>query len=453
MLDTEPHFPSSSRANASGVERLIELTGPTENGLTGGDLPDLIAALRRGDTSPLAATDGHFTAVARDGDTVRLARTLGAPLRYFVAKAVSGPFLLVAERMDDIYGWCCQHGIAWQFEPAYTRMVPAHHVVTLRQIGCPDPNPTYRRFFEPACATGPADPEALGARYVETALAALRRWLTRRPAEAPVGVAFSGGIDSTTIWILARRAMRDLGRNPDAVRAFTLDLGNAPAARQAREVAQTLGLIDTWEVVTPSCHALDYHEAMRVIEDYQPLDVACAAAGLALLRAVRARHPHLDAMLDGDGGDENWKSYPLEDSSLTMRSVLRNPLLYHEGWGVDAIKHSLCYSGGLSRGSVRTVAPARETGFDAFSPFTMRSVIAASLAAPFSKLCPDAASLYALKGSVCAAGVRKVCEVTLPLYPKQRFQDGVGGVARPLPDRTVLRAAFNAMWGDRRADR
>ena len=40
-------------------------------------------------------------------------------------------------------------------------------------------------------------------------------------------------------------------------------------------------------------------------------------------------------------GDENLKAYPLEDSDLTLSSVLRNPLLYQEGWGIEAIKHSL----------------------------------------------------------------------------------------------------------------
>ena len=108
---------------------------------------------------------------------------------------------------------------------------------------------------------------------------------------------------------------------------------------------------------------VDLEEAIRVIEDYHPLDVECAAASLVLLRAVRTRYPMLRYLLDGDGGDENLKSYPLEDSDLTLSSILRNPLLYQEGWGVDAIKHSLVHSGGLSRGYVRTYAPAAATGF------------------------------------------------------------------------------------------
>ena len=44
-------------------------------------------------------------------------------------------------------------GLDNQFHPSYTRMVPAHHVTTLRLVGCPDPNPVHRRFFDPPRAT------------------------------------------------------------------------------------------------------------------------------------------------------------------------------------------------------------------------------------------------------------------------------------------------------------
>src|SRR5258708_15174462 len=111
-------------------------------------------------------------------------------------------------------------------------------------------------------------------------------------------------------------------------------------------------------------------------------------------------------MLDGDGGDENLKDYPLEDSDLTLSSILRNPLLYQEGWGIDAIKHSLTYSGGLSRAYVRTYAPARRLGFHAFSPYTTRAAIAAALAIPFESLLQDRVGrLYALKAEILRAGV------------------------------------------------
>ena len=80
----------------------------------------------------------------------------------------------------------------------------------------------------------------------------------------------------------------------------------------------------------------------------------CAAVNLALLGAIRERYPDWRHLADGDGGDENLKDYPIEENAeLTIRSVVSNRMLYQEGWGVDAIKHSLTYSGGLGRGCVR----------------------------------------------------------------------------------------------------
>ena len=135
-----------------GVDRLIDLVGPRTSALSGASEADVAsrrscAAVGRCDTASLGATDGHFAVTARDGKTVRLARTIGMPLRYFVAKMYHGPFLVVAERMDQIFAWCREQRIAWQFDPAYTRMVPAHFVVELDQVGCPDPSPRYHRFL------------------------------------------------------------------------------------------------------------------------------------------------------------------------------------------------------------------------------------------------------------------------------------------------------------------
>ena len=58
-----------------------------------------------------------------------------------------------------------------------------------------------------------------------------------------------------------------------------------------------------------------------------------------------ARLKAFSLAVDGDGGDENLKDYPIEENpELTIRSVLNNMLLYQEGWGVNSIKHSLTYS-------------------------------------------------------------------------------------------------------------
>src|SRR5262245_28706843 len=114
-----------------GVDRLVDLAGVRSTALTGLPHDALRPALALCDTASLAATDGDLAATGRAGRTVRLARTIGIPLRYFVAKMYHGPFLVVAERMEHIFDWCRGQRVAWQFVPEYTRMVPAHYVVEL----------------------------------------------------------------------------------------------------------------------------------------------------------------------------------------------------------------------------------------------------------------------------------------------------------------------------------
>ncbi|HXH25897.1 MAG TPA: asparagine synthase-related protein [Vicinamibacterales bacterium] len=445
-----------------GIDRLVNLNGVRTAGLVGRaggplaakEIPPVVAAA---DLAFLAATDGHFAAVAHgvglDGTampTVRLARTIGLPLRYFVAKLYHGPFLVVADRIDRLFAWCCRERIAWQFDPSYTRMVPAHYLVEIDQVGCPDPMPRYYRFFDPPVAVGSDDVNEAGAAYVGAAYVALRRWLAQVPDGEPVAVAFSGGIDSTAVLLLACRALEDLGRSRSAVRAFTLDLGGGADARQAHEVVKALGLDDQWERVEMPSDAYDPAAAIDVIEDYHPLDVECAAMSLCLLRGIRQRYPRLRYLLDGDGGDENLKSYPLEDSDLTLASLLRNPLLYQEGWGIDAVKHSLTYSGGLSRSYVRTYAPAEAYGFTAFSPFTVRSVIAQAVAIPFETILGGSeARLATLKGDIVRAGVRAVTGIDMPALPKRRFQDGARAHAGARLSKAWCRRVFERRWDDR----
>ena len=436
----------------AGVERLIDLSGVRTAGSTGVDDADLLEAVRACDIATLARTDGHFSAVAREGQTVRLARTIGLPLRYFVAKMFHGPFLVVADRIDTLYEWCQSEKIGWQFDPMYTRMVPAHYLLEIDQIGCPDPAPRYHRFFDPPVADGPDTVPEIGDRYVRAAYDALKAWIESVPRGESIGVAFSGGIDSASVLLMAKAVLREMGEDGGRLRAFTLDLGGGKDVEQARAMVRDLGMEANWEPIQASPESVDLEEAIRVIEDYHPLDVECAAMALCLLRGIRERHPSLKYLLDGDGGDENLKDYPLEDSDLTLSSVLRNPFLYQEGWGVDAIKHSLTYSGGLSRSYVRTYAPAQRYGFNAFSPYTVRSTIAAAATIPFDRvLAGSVERLYSLKAEVVGAGVRSVLGADMPVYPKRRFQDGVGGQSyqRWRVNKSWCRQVFLRQWEER----
>ncbi|MEM6691742.1 MAG: asparagine synthetase B family protein, partial [Planctomycetota bacterium] len=117
---------------------------------------------------------------------------------------------------------------------------------------------------------------------------------------------------------------------------------------------------------------------------------------------------------------------PIEENpELTIRSVLGNRMLYQEGWGVDAVKHSLVYSGGQSRGHVRTSAPATALGFLGFSPYALPDVIEIAEAIPFVELTNwEHDRLYNLKGDIVSAGIKAITGVDMPVFPKQRFQRG-----------------------------
>jgi asparagine synthase (glutamine-hydrolysing) len=218
--------------------------------------------------------------------------------------------------------------------------------------------------------------------------------------------------------------------SPSRLKAFTLSIGDdGPDLEQARRFLEALDLGMLLEPVEVEPSALDPFEAVAVIEDYKPLDVESATMSLALLRGIRARHPEWRFLLDGDGGDENLKDYPIEENAeLTIRSVVNNLMLYQEGWGVGSIKHSLTYTGGQSRSYARTWAPLSRLGFTGFSPFTRPSVVEAAEGIPFAELTRgDHGRLYALKGEVVARGIAAVTGLPMPVFPKRRFQSGAGG--------------------------
>ncbi len=404
---------------AEATQRLLEL-GSNSNSSTSGR--NSISG-----TVDELGIDGSFALVAQEGERVLLARSLDRPLRYFLAKAAAGPVLIVAERIDEIAQELARHGWSDQFHPSYTRMVPAHHVTTLRLIGCPDPNPIHRRFFDPPRGTLPPDLDVIGRQYIEALYGELRRWLAVQDDAAPIGVPFSGGIDSGAVLLCLNQLLLNEGQSPARLKAFTLSVdGEGQDALQAREFLRRTNLEMLGETIDVRSSELDPMRAVAIIEDYKPLDVECAAVNIALLAGIRARYPEWRLLVDGDGGDENLKDYPIEENSeLTIRSVVNNRMLYQEGWGVESIKHSLTYSGGYSRGCVRGYACASSHGFVDFSPYTRPSVIAVAEAIPFAELTQGSHErLYALKGEIAARGVRTVLGVEMPVFPKRRFQHG-----------------------------
>lgn len=334
--------------------------------------------------------------------------------------------LIVAPRIDAIYNWLKSEGLEGQFHPSYTRMIPAHFVVDLQLIGCPDPDPVYTRFFTPVSASLPANIDEIGRAYIGALAEEISVWLKRVPAEEPIGVCFSGGVDSGSVFLTAYYVMQKLGMNLGRLKAFVLDLGDGPDVQQARAFLDALGLGLFLEPIEAEPSSLDAKETIRVVEDYKLLDVESATMALALCRGIRERYGDWKYLLDGDGGDENLKDYPIEENpELTIRSVVNNQMLYQEGWGVGKIKHSLTYSGGLSRSYTRTYATAHHFGFVGFSPYTRPDVIAVAEAIPFIQLTGYSVErLYELKGEIVASGIAAVTGMKMRVFPKRRFQHG-----------------------------
>jgi asparagine synthase (glutamine-hydrolysing) len=409
------------------ISRVINLISDESQRLWTVDESEARYRLLASDMDAVLDIAGSFALTAQDGERIVLARSLDRPMRYFLAKSTDGPVLLVAERIDEIAAELVRRGWADQFHPSYTRMVPAHHVTTLRLVGCPDPNPVHRRFFDPPRGIVGKDLDVIGRQYIEALYSELRQWLIVQDEAAPIGVPFSGGIDSGAVLLCLYKLLLNEGQSPARLKAFTLSVdGGGEDAVQARDFLSRTHLEMLSEIVDVPSSALDPLRAVGVIEDYKTLDVECAAVNLALLATIRERYPHWRLLVDGDGGDENLKDYPIEENSeLTIRSVVNNRMLYQEGWGVESIKHSLTYSGGYSRGCVRSYACAREYGFDGFSPYARPSVIAVAEAIPFAELTEGShEKLYALKGDIVSRGIRSVLGLEMPVFPKRRFQHG-----------------------------
>ncbi len=413
--------------HAAYVERFVSLLELEANQIFNMTVEDAVERVGSGDPEQVRQIDGQFALVHRDGQIVRMARSIGRPMRFFLAKQVDGPCLIVAERIDEIAAFLKAEGLDDQFHPSYTRMVPAHHLVELKLIGCPDPNPVCQRFFAPQRNRLSTDLDEIGEAYIGALAEECSKWLDRIGSNDPIGVLFSGGIDSGSVFLVLYHLLISRGEAPIRLKAFTLSIDEHGAdAEQAHQFLSELDLSFFLETFSVPRDLVDYRDAIRVVEDYKPLDIESATMALTLCQAIRQRYPDWKHLVDGDGGDENLKDYPIEENpELTIRSVLNNLMLYHEGWGVDAVKHSLTYSGGQSRGHVRTWAPGRSLGFSGLSPYALPNVIEVSEGIPFIELTDwDHDRLYSLKGEIVRRGVKAITGFDMPVFEKRRFQRG-----------------------------
>lgn len=148
-----------------------------------------------------------------------------------------------------------------------------------------------------------ADEAALGAEFAERLETAVRRQLV---ADVPVGAFLSGGLDSSAVVAMVRRAMPD--RRIDC---FTVAFEDGAASDgvpddlpYARRVAAHLG-VDLHEVRVEAGDIRRLDEMVRLLDEPQ----ADPAPINALMIAERARAMNIPVLLSGAGGDDLFGGY------------------------------------------------------------------------------------------------------------------------------------------------
>lgn len=287
--------------NHEYVNRVVDLTDPEKNIIYNMSRDQAVELVKAGDTDGVRGIDGQFALVAVDGKTIRMARSIGRPLRFFIAKLKAGPCLVLADRIDTIYNYLKQEGLDDQFHPSYTRMAPAHYITTIELLGCPDPSPVHQRFFTPERNRFEGTSlEEIGREYMSALYNEIKKWLKHRATSGPIGVTFSAGIDSGSVFLLTYHALLELGESPSRLKAFTLSVdGDGEDLKQAREFLKAVNLEVFLEPIEVKTSGLDWKKSVQVVEDYKPLDIQAATMNLALLEGVRKRYPEWEYMKIG----------------------------------------------------------------------------------------------------------------------------------------------------------
>lgn len=136
------------------ISRIENLMDPQGNILLNMTVEQAEQRVLSGDADLVAQINGQFAICMAQGKTVRMARSIGRPMRYFLAKKAEGPCLIVAEQIHQIREKLRELGLDDQFHPSYTRMVPAHYVVELELIGCRIPTLSTRVTSHPSAIVG-----------------------------------------------------------------------------------------------------------------------------------------------------------------------------------------------------------------------------------------------------------------------------------------------------------
>jgi asparagine synthase (glutamine-hydrolysing) len=206
------------------------------------------------------------------------------------------------------------------------RLLPAHRLTRRDGVDAVAPYFTLREDVDPALTQGQC-----AARIGRLGLEAVQKRLN---GEANVGLYLSGGIDSAAVAVW----LKDAGAS---TQAFTLDFGDKSVELvQAEQVAASLGMPIARVPATGALVGDLFEELVHRLD----LPFGDGVTGPHLLLAKAARAAGLDAVFNGEGGDQlfgGWTSKPMVAAAVYRglygdetpeEQYLRS---YHRFWGAE----------------------------------------------------------------------------------------------------------------------
>ena len=102
------------------IEKVVDLIDPETNMIHNLSVDEARQRILDGPVDSVGQISGSFALIAQAGKTVRMARSLDRPMRYFLAKQQAGPVLIVASRIDTIVN-------GWRRKDSRSNSIPVTH--------------------------------------------------------------------------------------------------------------------------------------------------------------------------------------------------------------------------------------------------------------------------------------------------------------------------------------
>ena len=330
---------------------LINLLQPAFQKLYGTDLVSATSILESLDTVKLDSIKGEFAlaSFAKDklGRNIIVgARTIGVPARV-ACQLISSKHtrIIFAHTINEIAEYWLTDQQKYNlktFDPSYTEMLPAYYIVKIKPWAIRDRE--YSWFLQAPEHQRPdsnmllhAQIDIIGKSYVDAVYNEITRALQIIPPNADIGVSLSGGIDSSLVTLLLIDAVKKLNRK-NKILLFTLSIGNKGIDKvHAAELLNCLPekFRQNWYPISAPIKSIHPNklrlDVSNIIEEYHVRDLEGAMANFILLKEIRKYHPNLKYIFDGDGGNEAFEDYPLEDEGygrITIDDVWDDPQLF-----------------------------------------------------------------------------------------------------------------------------